>query len=839
MSGGRRSGPGPARSGALLALFFASGAAALIYEVLWLKELGRLFGNTSQAAATALAVFFLGLSAGSFVWGRGAARSGRPLRTYSWLETGIALSALLYFALFDLVRWVLGPLQGSIGHRPAAVLLVKFCLSLGILFPPAFFMGGTLPVMAQFLVRRADQLGRKASLLYALNTIGAAVGALLAGFVLPRHLGYRGSYLTAIALNATIAIVTRVWSAREPAAPAAAPGPQRPPQRPPQHAPALVWAAALVSGFATLGLEVLWTRMFAQVLQNSVYTFAAILTVFLAALALGSAAAGALCRTAWAPRAVLFWLLTLSGLLVGLTPLAFWRYTAGLQALGGGGSWPAYVTATFAAVAIVLLVPATVMGSVFPYLMKLGEARMQSAGQTVGQLAAANTVAAILGSLLAGFVLLEALGLWSAIRLMALCYLALAVAAAPARARWLRAVPAAGLVLFAAFVTYRGFGATRLERGDSEELIEVREGSAGTVAVFRRGSDVRLKINTTYTLGGSDAAVNLRLQAWLPLALQRDARSVFFLGMGTGMTAGGALDFPVERVVVSELNRDIIRASREHFAPWVNGLHDDPRVEVVNEDGRTLLAVSPETYDLIVADIFLTYKAGVGSLYTREHFETARSRLAPGGAFVQWLTMFDLSPEEFGIIARTMNDVFADLTLWRRSVSPRFPVYALIGRNEATPLEPEVLARNLSYLRDRGVLDERVWLVNIPLAAYAGNVKAAHELFDAFPVSTDDRTPLEYLAPISERRRYRGDSADAELAWEPLADFCERLLRAVPPRDDPSLSLVGDGDIGQVEAGLAYYRYLTLERLNRKAEATAYLDAYRRLIGDLATPPDP
>jgi spermidine synthase len=158
--------------------------------------------------------------------------------------------------------------------------------------------------------------------------------------------------------------------------------------------------------------------------------------------------------------------------------------------------------------------------------------------------------------------------------------------------------------------------------------------------------------------------------------------------MGTGITASGAIPVPFERIVVSELNPDIVRASRKHFGPWLEGLFEDPRVEILPEDGRTWLAYTDERFDVVVADIFLSFKAGVGSLYTLEHFQSVRESLNPGGLFVQWLPMFDLSPGEFDIIARTMTEVFPGVTLWRRSMSPRYAVYALVGRLDEEPLDP-------------------------------------------------------------------------------------------------------------------------------------------------------
>ena len=612
-----------------------------------------------------------------------------------------------------------------LGGSSAAMLLCKFALALGILFLPAFFMGGTLPVIAELMVRSPGQLGRIASLLYALNTIGAATGALLAGFYLPAVLGFRRSYLLAIGLNTVIALVTWWWSRdRTLREVAQADRARRDESGTDDSPPSMVWIVVAVSGFITLGMEVLWTRMFAQVLQNSVYTFSVILTVFLISLSLGSAVAHLLCRTSWQPRSVLFWLLTLSGVLIGLTPVVFYRMTDGLQIIGAGLGWRQYIVQVSLQTLAVLLVPGIVIGTVFPFSIKLCESSMRSAGRTIGQLAAVNTLAAILGSLAAGFFLLDWLGLWNSVRVMVLAYLLSAafvfVQTSMRRRSWLLA-PALGVVVFGFVLTYAGFADVHLEESEGEVLREVWEGSHGTVVVVDQGGDLRIKVNNSYKLGTSGSTPNQRIQSYLPLSLHPAPKSVFYLGMGTGITAGGALDFPVERVVVTELNPDVVTASRKYFEPYVNGLYDDPRVVVLSEDGRNHLAGTRERFDVIIADIFLTYKAGVGSLYTLEHFQSVRRRLQPDGVFAQWLPMFDLSESEFGIIARTMLEVFPQVTLWRRSISARYPVYALIGQVSETPLDLERLQRSFGRLVDEAQLPAGLWLRHIPLAAYAGN----------------------------------------------------------------------------------------------------------------------
>jgi spermidine synthase len=289
------------------------------------------------------------------------------------------------------------------------------------------------------------------------------------------------------------------------------------------------------------------------------------------------------------------------------------------------------------------------------------------------------------------------------------------------------------------------------------------------------------------------------------------------------------MHFPFERATVCEVNRDVVRASRDHFAPWLEGLFDDPRVRVIPEDGRTWLAVTDQRHDLIVGDIFLSYKAGVGSLYTLEHFETVRDHLALGGVFVQWLPTFDISPEEFSILARTMLEVFPSVTLWRRSFSPVFPVYALVGSMESKPLDPDGLRRGLGHLRRHGGLDERVWILNIPLAGYVANLSRLRDRFADAPLNTDDRTLLEYSAPVTERNA-NGAGIARRLAWDELLRFCEDLLAAAPPESDPYLADMTMAQKAQVRAGTAFYGSEVARRLGDEAGERAYRAKYRALV---------
>lgn len=767
-----------------------------------------MFGVTAHAAATTLAVFFLGLSAGAFLWGRRGGQSSNPLRLYAWLELGIAASALCYFGILDFYHAIYTPLISSIGHRPGVLLGVKFLLAVGILFLPSLFMGGTLPVMGQFLVRRADELGRKASLLYAINTSGAATGALLAGFWLPRVLGFRNSYFVAVGLNVLIAGVAWFWSRSA--------QPRNRPIEPPQEfekhetdtplsvRPAFIWMAAFVSGFAALALEVLWTRMYAQVLENSVYTFAIILVVFLSSLAVGSVVASWLCRLAVPPPSVLCVLLTVAGLLVSLTPTWFNRQTSGLESLGGELGWAAYAASNFQQVAMVLLLPGIALGTVFPYLMKISEQRATSAATTIGRLVSVNTLAAILGSLASGFLLLELVGLWTSIRLIAMLYLVTAIVVLPVgiRQHWvLRTAAAVAMLFVGAGLLPSKTPAISFADAD-EPILQVYEGSHATVAVIGPKERMRIKINSSYAFGNTDAPTMLlhRMESWIPLCLHADPQEVFFLGLGTGMTAAGALDCPVRSVTICELVPEVVQASREHFQPFLNGLLEDPRVNVLSEDGRTYLRGARQRYDVIIAELFLPWKAGAGSLYTKEHFQTVQSRLQPKGLFAQWMPLAQMSEQEFGIVARTMLEVFPQVTVWRNGLSRSSPGLALVGQNEAAPLDNDVFRANIRRLTDKVAADHDMWFAEHPHVMFAGNLTLAGVEFEKYPINSDDWPLIEYLAPITLRKVWTGEARMLE-DFE-LVRLYEGFLRSVDPRDDPYLAQLSDGEIGYVRAGL-------------------------------------
>jgi len=786
---------------AIYLLFFFSGAVGLVYEVLWLKELQLLFGNTAYATATTLSVFFLGLSAGGWYWGKRSPTISNLLRAYGFLEVGIGLTALLYFLLLKVYRSLYSPLFEIFETHTSLFVLAKFLLSLTILFLPAFFMGGTLPVLSQHFIRRPLEMGKTGSLLYTINTAGAVLGTFLAGFLLPPILGYNRSYSAAIVMSTAIGLLAvMIGKTVETISPSSENTsiPKEIQVKRDALGTLLLYLLAFSSGFLALALQVLWTRMFSQVLQNTVYTFSMILIVFLIALAIGAALANLLTRTRLSPVPVLVILLTLTGLSCSTTPALFNYATNGLERLvfPEPESWAMYLLALFGSTSSIILIPGLLLGSIFPYLIKVAEGMKEKAGPVMGRILSMNTFGAILGSLCAGFLMLGQLGLWSSLNLICLLYLALAfftaIIAGGGMKRHL-AWAVAGLTLLLHFFTHGDrYPLVYLGGEGNQELVAVLEGSHSITSVVKvkdQGKEeyLSLVLNNKYVLGRTQSAyvANQRAQTIVPLNIHPKAGSVFYLGMGTGITADTALRYDVDRVTVCELVPEVVQAARVYLSDHVGRLFSDSRASVVIEDGRNYLLGKQACYDLIIADLFLPWKIGIGNLYTVEHFQTARSKLKGDGLFVQWLALYQLSRQEFCTVVNTMLQVFDSVTLWRNSFLTDRPTMALIGHASPSALNPEALIQSFRRLNPKGPAVGEPLIIANALMLYGGNLRQARAVFTAFPVNTDDHPAIEFSSPQRYQSRMAG--AETALVEEPLLRLLEDILKEAPLEKDPYL----------------------------------------------------
>ncbi len=830
-----------ARISVLAALFFVSGFAALVYQVLWVRELGLLFGSTAQAAALAIAIFFAGIASGGWFWGRRAKHFRSGLAAFGWLELAVAATAFGHFILLDAYQALYPAVFPLISDITGADTVFKILVATIILLPVSFLMGGTLPVLGHYLIRQPEDLGRLGSFLYAINTGGAATGALAAGFMLPVWLGFDGAYALAIGLDLLVGL-TAIGLARSRSEAmvaqvvprqVAADGHSKPERS------SLIWLLAFVSGFAALAVEVVWTRLFSQVLQNSVYTYALVLVVFLLALTFGASLANRLSRirSILAER-ILMALLVLAGILVAASPWMFEIATGGLGYVGVGEDWWDYLTSVMTVALIVMLVPGIMLGTVLPYLLRMLESRSASTGSTIGNLVAVNTLGAIGGALIAGFVLLPMVGAAGSLLILAAVYfsaVALVMLVRGERHQRLGAMLPAAVVIVLVALPTDWATTVYLNPAYNERLIAYEEGSHATAAVIEREGHLLIRVNNHYTLGGTGALESERNQALIPMMLHPEPRDIFFLGMGTGITAGAALLFEVERVVVCEILPEVVRLARAHFGPWTEGLFEDERVEIHAEDGRNCLSRSPETYDLIISDLFTPWKAGTGNLYTLEHYRTAARRLNEGGLFVQWIPTYQVSETEFGIIARTMDEAFDQVLLWRGDLFPSQSIVALIGQNRTEPLDPQVpIAHGRALAGNPDLPDDLLAAVN--LRFYAGNITASG-LFDDHAINTDNRPLIEYQAPRTQRAVQAGQAR--WLTGDQLGLLYERLIQNPGVDRDPYLAHLSRTQRGYVIAGRSYYHYGVYRMAGRDEQAAMLLDDFLARTPFERPPPEP
>ena len=347
----------------------------------------------------------------------------------------------------------------------------------------------------------------------------------------------------------------------------------------------------------------------------------------------------------------------------------------------------------------------------------------------------------------------------------------------------------------------------------------MHEGSDATVAVVRKKDVLRIKVNNFYALGNTNAAMNERMQAHLPLIIHPEPKRVFFLGLGTGITAGGALQIEeIEHVTVAELLPSVIDAARDFFGPWLNGLFDDDRVRIVAEDGRNFLTATRDTYDVIVADLFMPWRIGVGGLYTVEHYAASLEKLEPGGIYAQWLPLYQLTEEEFASIANSMRKAFPKVTVWRGDFLTSKPIACLIGHRDSKPLDWKAFQKRSIALNKKLGINQVGPLKSLPghLTHYAGNLTQAEAIYSDARLNTDDFPLIEYQAPITHRAEKAGEVD--RFTRERLLAFFDKLQKAVPYQKDPWLESVPQPFWQIIDAGhLLHELKLAEAKKDRKA----------------------
>jgi spermidine synthase len=735
----------------LYLLFFASGFSALVYQVVWMRSFSLVFGSGTRAASAVLASFFLGMAIGNLLGGRWARGRSRALLAYGLVELGIAAGALVVIPWLELYRANYPLLYDSALGRGAGLVTVQLLLAFVSMAPPCIAMGATLPIISQAVVTRTAHLSRRVGAIYAINTVGATLGVLLSGFLLPRWIGYGATVSLAVAINVLVGVASLgLWrrerrgsEAAADTAPAFEPQPASAEAPKPAGLDRLLYFAAAASGFGTLALEVLFVRLLVNRADSSVHSFAVILAVFLVSLALGSLGVSALADRLRNPWRLVAGSASLAALCILLTPRSFWDVTTFLSEFRSDWGYLRWLLV----VSALLVAPSAILcGMTLPTVWKIATRRVGEVGERIGSLTSLNTLAAVVGSLAAGFLIIPVLGLNLGFGVVALLYAVVAVlswvhsVSGPARIMGPVAL-ALGLTLVLGAVDWDRLP---LRMRDGEHLSSYYEGESGTVAVTRGAQNLRnLRINNRYFLGSSDATSvrAQRSQGRLGLALLGEPRSAAFIGVGTGITLSAVLEFPtLERVLAMELVPGVVEAASA-FEPESDAVLRDPLVEVVIADARNHLFGSSERFDVVVGDLFVPWHSGTAYLYTTEHFENVRERLTERGIFVQWIQADQVAQEELRIITATFLDVFVEGELWAGALLPKNALLGLVGRT--SPVVPTEGAAG-APVADPGGMEDLIHLCDdAALRRWSGSA----------PRNTDDHPIIEFLAAESHLGR--------------------------------------------------------------------------------------
>jgi spermidine synthase len=771
----RRLGSGRGLLPTLLLLFFGTGACGLVYQQLWVRQLSLVFGVTVYAVSTVLASFFAGLALGSFVAGRFVDRARRPLQWYGIVEILVGVAALgTTTALAGVERVYVGT-TGFLPDSVGLLTVVRFVLSFTVLLVPATLMGASLPIVVRSALVRSGRLGERVSLLYATNTAGAIAGTLLAGFWLIGERGLTFSFRLTAGVNIAIGLVamfgSRLWETQpaekdEPVSGGRDSSGSEPVL--PVRSRRAVLGVFIISGFVSLGLEVIWFRVLLLYLASTTYAFTIMLATVLAGIALGSLLVAPLMRLR------LDWLkvLVAAELMLSVVALASLYFLSKTYAVTDRtrdalGFFSSDLQPMLVASGLAILPTTLLFGFAFPIGVRLWSAAPRGvadeSGRRVGVFYACNVAAGIAGSIAAGFFLVPGLGTRRSLVVLAALLLvsglvALAVAVPPRVSVAVGGVAVGVFAMTAVTLVPNPWTAALAHRFPGEQLLWEEEGPQTTVSIHRLpDGSTHMYMDGLHQADTVPGAVEThRRIGALPMAVHPDPGEALVIGLGGGATAGGVAAFGYRDVDVVELSDEVVQGAGLFFSGVNGDVLDRSNVDMRVDDGRNYRLTTDKKYDVITADIIVPEHAGAATVWSTDYWRVARNALKDNGIMLQWIpARFET---EYRLIMRSFLEVFPNATLWEGGGM-------LIGSKQPLTLDRAAFERKLQDPRARDAM-QAVGISDFDtlLAKYTAGPDAMRAFVGDGPLLTDDRPRLEYsrylglvpqppdLSPLSKGR---------------------------------------------------------------------------------------
>ncbi len=761
----------------------------------------KIIGSAPFAVSIILTVFMGGLGLGSYIAGRYVDRIKDPLklvRLYAILEIAIAVYGIVFPLLLILFKPVYAWVYNILFEYFIAYTLFTFAGCFILFIIPVIFMGATLPILSRFFITNISNVSTNVGRLYGFNTIGAASGSFLCGFWLIEKLGVIGALSSAIALNLVIGLICLLVyknTSRRRDVPGFVKessvltreveslGFNR---RRSQPVDIIVLMVFAVSGFCSMGYEVIWTKLLGLIVGPTTYSFTIVLVTFVTGLALGSLFFGRIGDSTKNVRSLL--IITQIG--AALSALLFSQVMGNSQLFFAKliyhfkDSFALLTFLKFVVLFLFMFLPTFCLGASFPLVGKIYTRSLSNTGRSIGTAYSINSLGSVLGAFCAGFVLIPFVGKENGVSVLVgmqlfsvlILLFFLALKERPRNSRHLLIIAPAVLGLLLIFLfphwdrellskgRYHRYerdeisnvgwlktlfmGNSLFPEDKAGELVYFGDGIGGFTTVFKHKIDIFGNENLVlYNSGKPDASSRLdmdtqTLLAHFPMIFHENPKNVLVVGLASGITAGEILHYPIEKLDVVDINKQVVQASNL-FIPWNNNVLDDSRTELIIQDGRAHLELTVRKYDVISSEPSNPWMAGLASLFTKEFFSLVKDRLNNDGIFVQMFHAYQMDWDTFAMLGRTFSEVFPNSLLVGTNPISLGPDFLFVGFNGSHGLRDTVAIKNLSYAarsKNVSILDHRIFynlVVNENLDT----------LFENGPVNTDYMPLLEFSAP--------------------------------------------------------------------------------------------
>lgn len=806
----------------LIIAFFFSGASALVYQVLWVKQLTLTFGSTTLAVSTILACFMAGLAFGSYLMGTKITTIKRVLIIYALLEICIGVYALFLPLLFETTDYLYKLVWPYTNDIHLLLPIIRFFLVFIVLIIPTTLMGATLPLLVKYYINTDDLIVKYVSFLYGINTLGAVFGALLCGFVLLETLGITFTNYIAIGFNFIAAIISIIIEKKDQLSN-------------PKNLinediiltkynynlkNKLILIIMLLSGFTAMMYEIIWSRLLVLIFGSTTYAYTAMLAVFLMGISLGSIYVNKYFKNN-TKNLIYFAILQL--LIGGFVILGtyyfkylFYIFLKVMETVNL--SYSSLIFNILYVSGLLILPAALIFGALFPLSVKLFDPEQLSISQRTAKIYTFNTIGCIIGSFSAGFVLIPVIGLrWSLV--FAACInvlLALIFVYNVLQSHKVRTVIIFVCCLFLCifiikpgkwnnqFITLGNY-VNKLQLilnesdiKDERALVFYKEGQHSIISVREVGINTKNRMieYALYNNGKVDATnrfADIRTQtaiSYIPALVSSKLDDILIIGMGSGMTASVIELFPAKNIELVELERSVLEA-RKFFSDRYGDPLEDKRLKIIIDDARNYLGVTPKTYDVIISEPSNVWISGVASLFTREYYRTIKNKLKPKGVLCQWMHLYCLKPERVFSVLKTLKSEFQYVYVCHSKTTGDL---IILASQEPVILDLKKIRKQLTNnvikndLKEIFNINNEYEFLNLFLSNNDNLTRVLNNLKPSPPINTDNNSYLEFgankdfftnikrinsLSTLKLFNKFRGISKDN--INEPYSEFYKDL----------------------------------------------------------------